>query len=516
MALAVVPTTSDALESGVGAPVWWLRRLHETIISRRSGLMQVRRYYKGDFEWKYADAELRKAFGHVFYESRMGVNWMKLIVNGVAERLKIYGIRVDQATGADSSAWDIWKAARLPARSAKVHRHSLLYGASYVTVWPDSEGEPAIKVDHPAMAAVEIDPDDETNRLAGLRMYLDVGGFMHAQLFLPDTVYLYRSHAPVTQQPQGAERVDMSWMVDDAEVEDGQMHNPLGVVPMVPFLNEPSADWPGEADGRFLIERSELHGVMPIQDAINSVLFNVLLVANTQGYKQRWVTGLEIEKDDQGNVLPPFKADINRIWQAESDQTKFGDFATTDVTPLLNLIDQLVRNLASVSQIPPHMLEPQADRLSADSIRASESGLIMKIQDKQTINSDGWTEVLRLAGELSKNSKLADGGATVMWVDPETNTLAALYDSGLKSVNIGVPWEERMAKLGYSPDDIKRLKKQREDDAKLQQPVIDSIVNTRLMGQPASVDPSEAGARAGAPKPPLPNELPAPGQGSSQ
>ena len=515
MALAIVPSAvSDALDESVGAPLWWLRRLHGTILFRRAGLMLVRRYYKGDFAWKYGDDKLRKAFGHVFYETRFGVNWMKLIVNGIEERLKVDGIRVGATKSSDPSAWDLWNTARLGARSARVHRQSMLYGVGYVTVWSGADGSPSIKVDHPATAAVELDPDDDTKRVAGLRTYLDVAGFMHAQLFLPDRVYTYVSPSSVTDKGQGQERIDMTWIVDDAVFESGQASNRLGVVPMIPFLNEPTADWPGEADGRFLLERSELYGAMPIQDAINSVLVNVLLAANTQGYKQRWVTGLEIEKDDQGRVLPPFEADIDRLWQGEDPNTKFGEFSTTDVTPLLKLIDQLVANLGAIASLPQHMLNPEATRLSADSIRASESGLIMKIAHKQDVFGDAWTEVLRLAGQLIDNTALADGDGSIMWRNPETNTLAALYDAGLKSVNIGVPWETRMEMLGYTPDEIKRMAKQREDDAKLAQPAVDSTATT-LVANPVETPPAPIDPKA--PTAPHPNSLPAPiGQGSSQ
>lgn len=471
MALAIAEI-DDPYDASTGSPLWWTRRLHGRILARRSGLRKVRRYYKGDFPWRYADRKLRKVFGHVFYETRFGVNWMKLIVSGVQERMQIDGIRIGNAEDADDTAWDLWQAANLDARSAKVHQISLLYGCSYVTVWPsDDPDQPDFKIDHPAFAAVEMDPDDELTRLAGLREYIDVQGYLHAQLFLPDQAYFYRSPNPVTSTTGTAahqETQTMTWIVDDDVIEYGVMDNPFHVVPMVPFYNGPQSEWPGEGDDRWLIERSELWPAMPIQDAINSVLLNVLLVANEQGYRQRWATGLDIQHDEQGRPIPPFEAGIERLWQGESKDTKFGDFSETSPAALLATIDQLVRQLAAVSQIPPHYLEPQADRLSADSIRAAESGLISKLEHKQLLFGDPWEEVMRLAGVVTHNDTLAEANAAeMMWRDPETLTMAALYDASMKSVAIGIPWRARMEKLGYTPQQIERMEKERETDAKL-------------------------------------------------
>jgi hypothetical protein len=463
----------DPLDESAGSPLWWVRRLHGRILARRIGLRKVKRYYKGDFEWRYADRKLRKVFGHIFYETRFGVNWMKLIVSGVQERMQIDGIRVGNASESDDDAWALWQSANLDARSAKVHQIALLYGCSYVTVWPsDDPDQPDFKIDHPAFAAVEMDPDNELDRLAGLRTYIDVKGYLHAQLFLPDQAYFYVSPNPVG--PTGAaahearETSSMTWMVDNLVIDNGTMENPFSVVPMVPFYNGPQSEWPGEADDRYLVERSELWPAMPIQDAINSVLLNTLLVANQQGFEQRWVTGLDVQYDDQGRPKPPFEEGITRLWQAEGTDTKFGGFQPTNPAPLSNFIDQLVRQLAAVSQIPPHYLEPQADRLSADSIRAAESGLISKLEHKQLLFGDPWEEVMRLAGLVTHNDDLAEANAAeMMWRDPETLTMAALYDASMKSVAIGIPWRARMEKLGYTPQQIERMEEERKEDAKL-------------------------------------------------
>src|SRR4029077_4230645 len=100
-------------------PEWWLRRLHARILSRRAGLALLRKYYKGEFEWKYADRKLRRALGHVFYQSRLGTNWMKLVIVTQRQRLRIDGIRIGDSRDADPDPWQICRAARLDARATR-------------------------------------------------------------------------------------------------------------------------------------------------------------------------------------------------------------------------------------------------------------------------------------------------------------------------------------------------------------------------------------------------------------
>jgi hypothetical protein len=445
-----------------GSPLWWTRRLHTNILLRRSRLAKLERYFDGEFSLAYADQNLKRAFGSVFYADRFGLNWMRLVVTAVEERLHVQGFRVGGATDADDKAWDIWQAANLDELSSTVHFESLLNGVSYVTVWNGDEPKyPDVTVSHPNAAIVEADPANPKKRLAGLRIYADAYGFTHGELFLPDEVWLYKSSSPNAANSL-TDPETLRWVIDTDLTPDGFMPNPYGVVPMVPFHNVPQLLTAGTEN---IARRSELWPVMPVQDAINSLLFNTILVANQQGYRQRYATGLEIEKDDAGNPIQPFKSGIDRLWQAEDPNTKFGEFSTVDITPLIKGLDMLTHAIAAISQVPPHYFSASADRLSGESIAAAETGLVSKVKRKQVSYGGGWEEVMRIAGQISDNAALAKArNAEVIWKSPETRSEATLAQAALIRQQTGVPWQAVMEYLGYSPQEIERMYEQRKKD----------------------------------------------------
>lgn len=463
MALAVVTRDEDP-----GAPLWWVRRLHARLIDRASALRTVWRYYRGDFEWKYADKDLRRVFGHVFYQSRVGINWMALVCSAPAQRLQVEGFRVGGAKEADPAAWDIWQHANLDEQSRVVHDLSILFGVSYATVWlrEDDSEHPRITVEHPATCAIESDPRDRQERLAGLRTYVDAFGYQRAELFLPDAMYAWRSETPAPESGYHAASA-VQWIPDEEIVEGGMMANPAKAVPIVEFANAGQVSWPGEDDGAYLAQRSELHPVIPIQDAINNLLRTALIAANFQGYRQRWGVGLQVDRDaETGKPLQPFESGPSHIWAVENPEAKLGEFGTTDIGNLMQGIDDLVRYLAAVGQLPPHLLNSQADRLSGESIRAAESSLVAKVRAKQAMFGGAWEEVMRVAGRLSDNAALAQAhGSETMWGDPETQTLAQLYDAALKAAQVGVPWQAIMEMLDYTPEQISRMRVDRASEA---------------------------------------------------
>jgi hypothetical protein len=486
---------------------------------RRSRLAHLERYFDGEFSLRYADQNLRQAFGNVFHADRFGLNWMRLVISAIEERLHVQGFRVGDSLDADDGAWDIWQAAGLDELSSTVHFEALLNGVSYVTVWKGDEPDfPEITVEHPNAAIVETDPKNPKKRLAGLRVYADAYGYTHGELFLPDKVWLYKSSSPAAATAL-TDPAQLRWVVDTDLTPDGFMVNPYGVVPMVPFSNVPQLLTAGTEN---IARRSELWPVIPVQDAINSLLFNTILVANTQGFRQRWVTGLEIERDDDGKPLQPFKAGIDRLFQTEDAAVKFGEFSTADITPLITGLDMLTHAIAAISQVPPHYFSASADRLSGESIAAAETGLIQKVRRKQVSFGGAWEEVMRIAGQIAGNAPLAEArNAEIMWKAPETRSEATLAQAALVRQQTGVPWQAVMEYLGYSPQEIERLYKQRQADqadfAKLAplQPVLRLTEKVGEAGEPPAPDvvPGQ-GESPGAAVPTKPGSPPA-GSGSS-
>jgi hypothetical protein len=442
-----------------------LRVLYGEMVRRRPVIDHASRYYDGDHRLAFASEKFLDAFGGLF--GAFADNWCALVVDAVEERLQVQGFRVGKEVEADSAAKKIWEENELDLQSAMGHTDGLVAGAFYVTAWqrgdagsPD-EKVPEITVESAATAIVLAHPKMRRRRTAGLRVWTDEEGYEHAELFRPDRVYLFRSRAkrtgaivdPFRVQWIAETHADLAPKLD----ESSSMVNPLGKIPMVEFLNRP----------RLTLSRrvgwaahSELSAVIPINDAANKLLADMIVASEFAAFPQRHVTGWEPDTDEETDEIiePNFRSGPGKTWWTENHEAKFGAFPAVSVDQYVKAIELLVQHIASVSSTPPHYLRASADRLSGESLKSAETGLVAKVRRKQRHFGAGWEEVIRIAGEIAGNNELANAlQMETIWRDPETRTESEHVDAVAKKKDLDVPAEQLWEELGYSPEQIARF-----------------------------------------------------------
>jgi hypothetical protein len=443
-----VITYDDVLtgqEMQPGQPEWWLRRLHQRLLTRHQPLQHVRDYYRGDQPLQFADEKYLEAFNRLLRAS--ATNFCQLVVQATAERLLIDGFRAGGNLDADTDAWAIWQRNRMDSLSQEVHREALETGESYCVVWWDDDGQPLIMPETPEHTIVIMDRRRH-QRLAGLRLGVDEYDMLLAELYLPNQLFVWHSWKPVDP----GDFIDTSrfaWMTPEVRL------NPLGVVPVIPFTNDGRFDRPAERS----VEASELTVVMPLQDQINKLSSDMLVAAEYAAMPQRYATGLVLDRDEQGQPIHPFRAGL-KLWIADNPQAAFGQFAAADLGNYTRAIDERVSRLAVITRTPPHYLSPSADRLSGESLRASESGLVAKVGERQRIFGEAWEDVMRLCGVIAGNDTLAAAAdSEVVWRDPQAMVQVGSQasDAAVKRADLGVPVRQLWSDLGYSPQQIARF-----------------------------------------------------------
>jgi len=467
----------------------WRGRLHQELLLRRTESIRLAAYYDGDQPLAFASERFRKTFYWLLH--RFSDNWMRTVVDSKEERLRVEGFRVDATGGVDAVAWAMWQANDMDAQAQMAHTETLIHGESAITVWPGerSDGIPEITAEHPQRAIVWPHAKRMHQAAAGMRTYEDADRHEHLEVFLPGGVYLYRSDRPATPGVAGDV---LRWELDEELYAGGYQPNPWGVVPMVALSNAPRLGWVP------MHYRSELWPVLPLQDALNKLIVDMLVASEFQSFRQRWATGLELEVDDNGNVVEPFKVGVDRLFIAESENVKFGEFSAVDLGQYTQAIDALLIHVASIGSVPPHYLNASADRLSGESIKAAESGLVSKVRRKMVHLGDGWERVMRLAGLIGGIPELADAeGMETVWADPEIRTDSAQADAAIKRKEVGVPWSQLMEDLGYSPPQVERMRAERTTDALLG--VLNGGIST---GQPSAAAGLGTGAPVGTTSPP--------------
>lgn len=434
----------------------WLHHLMGMMDLRDRTLKVYEDYYEGRQGNVLASSDFLNAFG----EQLRGYadNWCKLIVDAAVERLSPVGFRFPALMGdaadvaaADEDANRMWQRNHLDARSHIAHTEASLHGVSYTLTWPSERGA-RITVEHPRQAIVEHDPADTTLRLAGLKRWLAADGKVHATLYLPDAVFRFETYGQVVS---GVPLSEQQWQPRVTPDSPAEGDNPMGLVPLVPLVNRPRSMNP--------YGTSDIAEVIPNQNAINKLIQDMLVASEYGAFVQRWATGVDVPKDPQtGQPLEGWQASAKRMLTSTNPEARFGGIDATDLKNFVSAIDLLVQHVASQTRTPPHYLNASADRLSGESIKSAETGLVAKVRQKQINFGEGWEETIRL-GFIAEGD-LARGTATdveTVWRDPESRTDSELVDSvGKKRQMLHVPLRQAWEDVGYTPQQIGRMESQ--------------------------------------------------------
>lgn len=461
-----------------GSVEWWLARLGRRLDGRRERMERCEAYYAGRQPLAFVSETFRAAFGDRFRE--FSSNFMSLVVDAHRERLQVQGIRIGQNRDGDDDAWTWWQRNRLDAESQTAHTEALVKGIVYVRVWPaaDGEQEPEATIETPLQVVVETEPGQSWKRRAALKRWIGDDGRYHAELYLPDGIYKFRSVQSSVDFSVPAWGHVVQWQRDDVPGEPWPVRNPLGVIPIVPIVNRPRLigqvvdKWghvmsgvPGPDEGQ-----SEIATVMSNQDAINKLRADAINASDLAAFRQRWLKNWQVEVDEEtGQPIEPFKAAVDRLWvlpppdpedpTGDEHQPEFGEFEQTDLAPMVAAIQMEVQHLGAISRTPYHYLLPQSGQPpSGESLKSAEAGLEHKVEDSKLHKGESWEEVFRLNFAFRGDPRSRDLGAEVIWAPSESRSEGVHTDAMVKWKSLNIPDEIIWEELGLSPRSITRIR----------------------------------------------------------
>jgi hypothetical protein len=424
---------------GARTPATWLAALEPLLNDQATKCARYEAYYDGHHPLAFATAKFREAFGTLLEE--FADNWCEIVVDAPVERLAVVGFRFGEEDDGDDDAWQIWQRNNLDAESVIAHTEAGKCGKAYLLVDPN-RGDPRITVEHPSQVVVACDPANRRRRLAALKRWVEDDGYWYATVYLPSFVMNWRSSEPVKNaRPQ--------WV----PLDDISGSHTLGAVPVVPLENAPTLLKGG---------RSDLRPAIPIQNAINKLCDDMIVASEFGAFRQRVLTGVEIPRDPvTGQPLKSVEitSAIARMLTFESTDAKVFDLAPTDLANFRTAIEMFVEHLAAQTHTPSHYISGKIVNASGDALKAAEAGLTAKCKRKILNFSDGWEEAMALALRGTGRQVSAEDGE-VLWRDPETRSVGEVTDSLVKKRTLGVPLETLWAEMGYTPAQIKRMKRQ--------------------------------------------------------
>ncbi|MEO6116003.1 MAG: phage portal protein [Pseudolysinimonas sp.] len=445
------------MPDGLKFPYTLLQTMEQTLDGRATDLARLVDYHAGKHRLAFTSEKFRTAFGGLF--GSFADNFIPLVVDSVEERLNVQGFRYGDKPASDKEAWTFWQENNLDAQSQLAHREALIKGDAFAIVWKGDNNRPRVTVESAEQCVVAFAPGDRTDRVAALKRWTDGDG-KHAILFTKESVFRFIESS--------ADGVD--WAPDRGEDPDWPMPNPLEKVPVVPLTNRPSLTSPYGV--------SEFLNVIPIQDAINKVLADMLVASEYTAFPQRYATGLELEEDDQGRLKAPFEIAVDKLLTAEDPNAKFGTLEQGDLENYIKAVDLLVQHLSTETRTPPHYFNVGGNLPSGDAIKAAETGLVAKARRKMRFFGESWEEVIRLCFAVVEDVRADVVDGETVWADPEYRSESELADALVKRSAIGVPRQQLWEDAGYSPQQIARFKEMEAEDA------LNSLLNDVPVGIP--------------------------------
>lgn len=475
-----------------GSAEWWLGRLEKRLIARQTPMQLHDDYYHGKHRMNFNTARILGAFGKDFRELRL--NYCGVVIEALNERLAVDGFSFgDDARGA-AAAWEIWQRSGLDAAFSRGTRSGLVKAEFALLVWPDATGEPRIYVEDGAEVVVATDPADPHLRRAALKRWYDEDERrLFATIYFPTGIYKYRATvAGMDDMRQTGQMPDSmklgggagptlplatiqsgNWERREVEGEAWPVPNPYGVVPVISLPNRPDLASVGE---------SEIARVVPIQDAINANLVNVMLAGQFSAFRQKWATNVRLDVDEAtGKPKEPWQIAVDSLITAPPPKpgdhpVEFGEFTQTELSGYISLHEALVQGIATITRTPPHyFLGSSGAWPSGESLRSAETGLTAKARERGRDFGDQVETAVALALRMKAVATSTSSAARTrylkwatmtdaeaVWRDPEIKTESAHIDALNKMLTLGVPREAIWEMIPASPQKIALWKAMRE------------------------------------------------------
>lgn len=395
---------------------------------------------------------------------RFAENIIETGVDKYARRFRVEGFEVDGNEAASD-----WLTKRLWGRQGElqstVHTEVPKLGDGFVIVeWDHQHGRPELRWNRPSLIKAVYDDDCpdrllhapkkwSTSRVSPVNPRGDL--VWRLNIYYPDRVEKWftpekdgKNWAPWRDEDD--ELWPTPWTESGTLPDDGEADDPIGMS-VIHFRNR--------AKGR-RYGRSEVRGMIPYQLELNKQLLDLFYVMDSQGWKQRWATGVS-----DGNAL---KTAIGEWVRTANHEARFGEFEAEDPRPMVETIDATLRRFAAKTDTPLHDLIKSGTPPTGESRKMAEAGAVSKAEEQQVSTGRSWEEVARIAWRLG-----ALYGDDVPPYDPKAD-ITAVWDSAetrdelheatyLEAhQRLGASKATILRKLGYDPDDEA---KQRQEEA---------------------------------------------------
>jgi len=399
---------------------------YEAITAKYQDHTDCFNYYDGDQPIVFASTKLAEIFKS---SVKFTENWCSVVIDSVKERIELSGFQVPD--GAEESLDDIWNRNLLDLESDDLHEAALVTGEAYLIVQQSEDGIDVFYND-PRLCHVFYESDNPRKKRMAAKMWVGDDGKYHMTLYYPDRFEFYISQSDADNVSEAANFV---------MIENGVIPNQDGVIPVFHFALSKR------------VTKSDLADVIPLQNAINKILTDMMVVGDYGSFPQRYI----ISNAEVGKL----KNAPNEIWAIPSgdgvgQQTSVGQFQAADLGNYLKSMNQLAGDISRITRTPKHYFFSEGGDPSGEALIAMEAPLNRKVQDRIERFEPVWKEAMSYALHLSGHEVDVED-ITVEWETVETVQPRTEAEIRTFAVNAGIPLITVLRGEGWSDEQIAQL-----------------------------------------------------------
>lgn len=405
------------------------------------------RYYEGDHDLAFASQKFKNAFGELFRE--FSLNLCPAVCDAVKDKLKITNFNIENGkTALSKQIWKIWQANRMGTRSSEIHKEVVKKGDAYVMVWVDSNKKTTIYPQKAEKCTVVYDEEIPGKILWAAKTWKTPDKKARLNMYYPDRTERYISKKKIeTGVPTPKDLIEFS-----GDGISNEIKNPYNIVPVFHFANNADIGSPGQ---------SELKIAINVQNALNKTVLDMLVAMEFTAYPQRYASGIEIDYDDNGEPIPPFKPGIDRLIYSENPDAKFGSLEMGDLEQFLKVKADFRVDMACVTGTPLYyFMLTNGDVPSGEALKKTETRFISKVTDRQESFGQTWEDTMSFAALLEGNK---DVQMFTVWKDPAPESEKERLGNISTKKSLGISEEQALSEVGYGESDIKRMQKQKKE-----------------------------------------------------
>lgn len=416
---------------------------------------KLQRYIQGDHPLMFATPKYESAFGKRF--APFNYNRCEMAVDAHTDRMRVTGFDSNDPA-ISQKAIDLWNLNRMHERDNYLFGDAFGLGDGYLIVEKSPHtGKVNMWVNTPQTMRVhwsETDPD--TIDLAA-KVWYDDEKYCYLTIYTPGEVEKYISKQ---RAPSGMPRSHTAF--ERREVAGEPWPLKLDVPDEVPVFHIANN---GRANSYGV---SELRSVVPLQDALNKTVTDMIVAMEFAAFPQRVLMGVDVPQTDEEKALvAAFESGLTRVWTMSDPTAKIGEFSAANIMQYIAVAEYFDKSVSRVTKIPVHWLGMTTEIESGRARQVAEAAFVAKIKDRQRSYghtlADAASYGLRLDGMA-----VAPGDIAVEWESAESSTEQDELDKMLAKQSLGFALETIMRQEGYSPDDITTIleeKRRAEDEA---------------------------------------------------